>query len=421
VSEELLCPRCGKLVAVPPTGPAGVMTCRNCGEHFRLTVRPEYKVPEAEELELDKPSSVRMQRKDPWADVRARTTAGAAGLPLQRASEFIPAAPPIEHRDPNRALVSTALGLFHLHGWPCQELSGYRAFMVEVAFQDPESGQQERCPVRVSARNRLLVFDTILMPLPPQPWFPLREALNAANALGEGSVFALIEQGVLQRHLLVPRAQSQGCFAAETLMETLQRVNHDRRRLLSVIKPTIQSGKFDPAAMEAAFASPEPPGEPWLSRAQLHDLSSLAGFSIEAQGETLYLSRGGGAPIALTLQENFLRGVAMLNPAILGRWLSDGESFLSSVFHKKWTAPKLDKLELGTVFSRLNALNEGATLLRYYWANRQLQAAAVLVLNSPDLTLEEFQPWADLLHRCASKGEPAEEPDESAPPKTERG
>ncbi|MCW8129993.1 MAG: hypothetical protein KIS92_06535 [Planctomycetota bacterium] len=400
------CPRCGNSVPLSVEHPERPVECHYCGEMVRVNPLEEYHVPDEIELETDGKAS----GGNPWRDVgRPKPASGSFNFSELVPPEMavVPAAPPTQPKDPDKALTTFALGMFRVRGWPVRELDGYKAFEVKAGFRNPETGQQDVCEVTVSARAGTLTLETHLAALPhPSLWGPVRETLNLLNAYSGGSVFLLRESGVVVRIKMIPRPAEQGAFSAHGILLAMRQLNHDRRLANAVMVDVLQSGLTDRAYIERRFAAPCAEGpSAVLSGDQLQDLASLAGFYTFQYGDAVALSRHACEPeqcrVRMLAQDGLMRGWAVLDDN-LTRVPTQAWTFVKHVIkNARESGAMPSRTMVGRLLERLNVLNDSAGLLRFVYSDGCVLAMAVYRPVEADMTPEEFRFLADALLRCA--------------------
>ena len=404
------CPRCGQSVSISLDSGHATAQCEFCQEAFQIQSGAPFRLPDELELEGDANSSAR----SPWADVSRSSASGAHTFNISSlvppGVDVTPAAVPVAPKDPDKALTSFALGIFRVRSWPCRELEGYRAFVVRVGFRKPLGGEKDICNITVSAVGGVLTFETILHPLPPPPWMPIREALNSINSVSR-AVFVLRECGVVARHKLLPRGTENGSFTVDGIFNTLRQLNHDRLMAKPLLEAVLRGEALDCMALERNFGFP-PPSQAGvtLTLAQACDLAGFAGFFRTLEGPTLYLSHAPCAveecKVCVGVMGGALRGWTVLEEGQEKRWPGQRWALVRQILRNTTRmGPAISRSLLTRVLERLNALNDCSGMLRYVWNNGAVLALAVHTPAEMDIRVEEFKFFADALFRCACEGE----------------
>jgi hypothetical protein len=332
-----------------------------------------------------------------------------AALEPKAASDQIPEAPKTAHKDPDKAITAYALGLFRVHGWPCRELEGYRAFAVKAAFRDPKTGTKDVANFTVSASGGVLTFETVVLPLPPPPWNILREAINALNLCSGGSVFVLRECGVAARHRLLPSTEKAEALTVEDIMQALRQINHDKKLATPVLEEAARDGRLSPTSIELAFSEPIPPNVTPVAFEQMYNLGQASGFHSVRDGEMIGLSSHpcpfNQCPVQASSVGGVLRLWTVLGEDVEALMASDRWQYVRHVLRNlSHESPALTPTQLSQLLERLNSLNDASALIRYVWSNKKVYAMAVVPATGKELAVEDFVRLTQALFRSANEG-----------------
>ncbi|MBE7465244.1 MAG: hypothetical protein HS116_17335 [Planctomycetes bacterium] len=400
-----VCSRCGDELPEIPGGGHGWVKCQICGEaveigadkpyqaptHFNLKATDSDVKPQGGLREVARPRSVRSLRPQPSIS------------PSPTPSDM-PALP----KDLDKALATYALGLFRVRGWPCQELPGYKAFVVRARISHPESGNTDVCNVTISAARGVLTLETVVRNLPPPPWHTLRETLNALNIASGGSLFLMRECGIVVRYRLLPQTSPEGRFNVDHILAALMQMNHDRRLAMQVLFMASQWSVFDGAAVRKTFAQPVARPQQ-VEQRYLQDLAGFAGYYAFPKGGELGLNKElcapSDCPVNLKLDRGMLRAWTTLNTEIISRLSGERWGFVRQMM-RSLSRPglRMTHNQRTRMIEHLNGINDTSALLRYVWQEEQLRAVATYNFFGQDMTVENFQTIVDALFRRTRSG-----------------
>ncbi len=305
-----------------------------------------------------------------------------------------PAAPPVQPKDPDKALVNTALGTLRLNGWYCQADPSYKSFVMTVKIRTPRRGVIATDTFRVFADNGLLYFEQLVLDLPltAVTQMPILETLNQINQRSLSSVFILQETGVAMRHALIPRTPQEGLFSVAMMVQTMRQMYHDRRNALSLLRTVVENcGTLDPLAISRAFSSPAAPGPlTSLNLYEAENLANFAGFVTINDGRVVHLSREKMPPdqcrVKLTCGQGHLRGEVLIGHVRNGKhaWTS-----MPTRLQKLIKAnPSVRSMEL---FQQINSINYRPGLMRIITSLKTISAISMVFPTDQDMSVEQFK------------------------------
>ncbi|MCZ7648405.1 MAG: hypothetical protein M5U26_24625 [Planctomycetota bacterium] len=393
-----------------PGGGPGWVKCTICDEVCAIGGAGAYDVPS----NMGLPKRVELPKAAPDAAnlrevARPRPPARFHPGPGYQDAEQAPAAKLAEPKDFDKMLATYALGLFRVRGWPCQDLPGYKAFIVRARIANPDCPSPDVCNVTISAARGVLTLETVVRALPPPPWTTLRETLNAINQCSGGSLFLMRECGVVVRYKLVPQATPEGRFHVDNILGALRQMNHDRRLALHVLHMAGQWSVFDARAVRRAFASPVVEPKP-VPLSYLQDLAGFAGYYAVERDGILHLNKEicapAECPIRMRLEDGVIRAWTVLAPEVTSKFCGERWEFVRKIMRHltRSSNMKLTRSQASRLLEHLNVLNDTSALLRYLWTEDGLSAIATHTMLEPELSVEEFQLLTDALFRRTVNG-----------------
>jgi hypothetical protein len=309
------------------------------------------------------------------------------GMSRQRVEA--PAAPPVEPKDPDKALTNIALGILRFNGWPCQEGSDYRSFVMDVQFRTPKRGVIATDRFCVWADQGVLYFEQPVLDLPTLPEdTPLLEALNQINLHSVGSMFTFIDNCVSMRHVMIPRSKTEGYMTSAMIVQTIRQMFYDRRCALSLLRQVVETRQLDPLCVAKTYqraVAPAPIASLTLSQAE--NLANFAGYHTQNDGKQIFLSRSimprQMCPVRLIPCSGFLRGETTIGEVRTGM------------------SARLKELIKGrksqVVYEHLNNMNLDPNPLRYVSSMKSVIAMSTFFPTDKDMTVEQFRIFAETL------------------------
>lgn len=389
---RFICSNCGVRVECPETDAGKTVLCGSCLKPLRVP-----SLGEGSKLELESEEAATRRGRDDFL------LGPANANPAAQRSLATPPAPPTQAKDPDKALVNVALGIFRLNNWPCQEELGYRAFAARVKFHSQQLAVTTVDNYRVLAARGILTLESPVLELPDLPGVPILETLNEINQRSVSSTFALTPAGVVMRHAVLPRARDEGFLSGAMILQTLRQMNHDRRHALSLLRTVVESGALDPVEVVRAFAQPLAPclvRSPSLDEAA--ELAAFAGFQVQRLNGQLAVSRNGNGTAARAVHvaacPGLLRGwVVVGEPSpVLGTW-----TFIPPTLRGLCENIRVLNGNDNQLLAQLNALNADAGLLRFVSVKRQAVATATCFPTDRAISPSQFRAFADALLDCA--------------------
>ena len=343
----------------------------------------------ADNIELEaQEESVGRATRDPFAGVSFFEEV------LPSPSLTTPAAPPVQPKDPDKALVNTALGTLRLNGWYCQPDPSYKSFVMTVKIRTPRRGVIATDSFRVFADNGLLYFEQVVLDLPltAVTQMPILETLNQINQRSVSSVFVLQEAGIAMRHGMIPRTAQEGRFSVAMMVQTMRQMYHDRRNALSLLRTVVENcGTLDPLAISRAFSTPAAPGPlTSLNLYEAENLANFAGFVTINDGKQVFLSRDKQPPenckVRLTCGAGFLRGEVVIGQVRNGKHAWTAMPTRLQKMIKANSAVK--SMEL---YQQINAINYRPGLLRVVTSLKTISALNMVFPTDQDMSVEQFK------------------------------
>lgn len=395
---KFLCDHCGGRVECPETDAGQKVLCRTCLTPVRVPAFASFG-----QLELE-PETGPCRRGRDGSGEQVFNVA-----PPASPSFTTPAAPPTPLKDLDKALTTSALGIFRLNNWPCQDEPGYRAFTARVKFHSTQLGVTTVDNFRVFGEHGLLILESPVLELPALPGVPVLEALNEINQRAVSSVFVHDARGVAMRCALVPRAREEGFLTGAMILQALRQMNHDRRHALSLLRTVVESGRLDPVEVARAFAQPLAPcALRSFTLDQALDLALFAGFHAQEHAGQAAISRTDISPerraVRLAATPGFLRGWADLGDPSQGNpaWALVPNKIRSLCTNLRFLAGRPEE-----TLAQLNMLNANAGLVRFVLVRKHILATTTAFPTDQLMTVEMFRAWVGTLLDCAEQHVPA--------------
>ena len=332
-----------------------------------------------------------------------------AMAPKATASQLTPPAPPVQAKDPDKALANTALGVLRLNNWNCKEDDDYRSFVLTINIRSASQGVIGTEHYRITAENGLLILEVPVLDLPsPAPNAAmLLMVIAELNTFSVGAALLLTTEGVVMRHPMIPHAQQDGYFNVKMLQQCLRQIEHDRRRARTILQPIVESKPYDPFAAEAAYKNPVAPAPiAAMTPKELIDLAMEAGFSVHSDSRFISISRAPAKPelskVHLLTTQGHLRGIVNVGVTTTARYVIS--RCPATVRHglegtADWPSGKMEQL-----YWVLNTLNHTSGLLRFVAMDKKIAAIAIHFPTDYAMDANQFKVFANTLIDCAEAG-----------------
>ena len=329
-----------------------------------------------------------------------------AQAPKATVSQLTPPAPPVQAKDPDKALANTALGVLRLNNWECKEDDDYRSFTVTVKIRSQKNNVLHSENYRVTADNGLLVIEVPVLALAPEPANALQllMVLNDLNMFAVGGVLLLTTQGIVMRHAMIPHSQQDGYFNVKMLQHCLRQIEFDRRRARTVLQPLAEFKDYDPFAAEAAFKTAIAPGPvSVLSPKELLELAIAAGYSVHSDPRHLCIARPPAkadlSKVHLVSQNGHVRGTVSVGVITSAKYVFSrcpARIRQSVEGSTDWPSGKIDQL-----YWLLNTLNHVSGVIKFVAMDKRIVATATHFPTDRQMDTNQFTVMANALIECA--------------------
>jgi len=400
-AEPIQCPQCGSEYAGDAVGEGlKIGRCHRCGSIFRLN-----RGDETDLLDRSRIAALKKQvRESSKKRAILKHNTPAPGTNEDRRPE------PTQ-RELDLTTAETLMARFRKYGCTCTTWEGHPAFAVEV----PLEGIPTKLSVTISVASGVLSFETVVVPLPPPPWLPLRQALNRMNCQSPGPLFLVRECGIVARMKLLRGEAGYEPYPFSRIMQYLCDLHAYRSKTALFLVEAQRRGRMGVDYIEQMFASTLLSGRTGackhFSADRMRALVRALGYEVLEENGRIYLGKPGipawNGTVQLRLKDGIWRGWCGLSEASSAAGGEKWNFVRRLLSARKEKGKTITPNDMGQLLERLNALSDASSMLRYAWHESQIAAMAVYPLEAEEMTPQIVWHVTEVLFRAARAGKTA--------------